>query len=396
MYHSHDDPIIPLVNIGFEPSAFRLAARHLIHYTTLNLLPSVQISPATFRIPCSAPVLPHCFVLSLSLSLSHSARLGKRKCSGGLKPLRVPELVRFCAAGIVTSRVTRRVIVCRHTTASRNALVMIARRRHIGNTFHTTSANLLDFFIPQKWPVSVANSAATEPSKQDVVADDLQTPLLRGLFSAEENLATSRKKYSIDNHENINSDAIITIVERRRLIQKCDQWRLLTQTSQTVENTTQGLQKQDSAESHGIAGSGKHSGVGAGVAEWLACSPSPNAYRVHSPAGSPDFGKWKSCRTMPLVGGFSRGSPVSPSTSFRRRSIFTSITLIGSRDLAVKSRPNLFTVKVNISVGEIVFIFFFIHLAVRGHARWNSPAVVFADRLAGSKSAVAWWVEEGV
>ncbi|KAJ8871731.1 hypothetical protein PR048_028067 [Dryococelus australis] len=48
-------------------------------------------------------------------------------------------------------------------------------------------------------------------------------------------------------------------------------------------------------------------------------------------------------RTMPLVGGFSRGSPVSPSPSFRRRSIFTSITLIGSQDLAVKSRPNLFT-----------------------------------------------------
>ncbi|KAJ8873698.1 hypothetical protein PR048_024530 [Dryococelus australis] len=62
-----------------------------------------------------------------------------------------------------------------------------------------------------------------------------------------------------------------------------------------------------------------------------------------SPAGSPDFRKWESCRTMPLVGGFSRGSPVSPTPSFRRRSIFTSITLIGSQDLAVKSRPNLFT-----------------------------------------------------
>ncbi|KAJ8871720.1 hypothetical protein PR048_028053 [Dryococelus australis] len=67
------------------------------------------------------------------------------------------------------------------------------------------------------------------------------------------------------------------------------------------------------------------------------------ANRVQSPAGSPDFRKWESCRTMPLVGGFPRGSPVSPAPLFRCRSIFTSITLIGSEDLAVKSRPNIFT-----------------------------------------------------
>ncbi|KAJ8898073.1 hypothetical protein PR048_003433 [Dryococelus australis] len=41
------------------------------------------------------------------------------------------------------------------------------------------------------------------------------------------------------------------------------------------------------------------------------------------------------------VGGFFRGSPVSPALSFRRCSILTSITLIGSQDLAVKSLPNL-------------------------------------------------------
>ncbi|KAJ8865875.1 hypothetical protein PR048_033398 [Dryococelus australis] len=64
---------------------------------------------------------------------------------------------------------------------------------------------------------------------------------------------------------------------------------------------------------------------------------------VQSQAGSPDFRKWESCRTMPLVGGFSRGFPVSPTPSFRRCSIFTSITLIGSRDLGVKSHLNLFT-----------------------------------------------------
>ncbi|KAJ8893902.1 hypothetical protein PR048_006503 [Dryococelus australis] len=39
----------------------------------------------------------------------------------------------------------------------------------------------------------------------------------------------------------------------------------------------------------------------------------------------------------------SRGSPASPTPSFRRRSIVTSITLIGSQDLAVKSHPNPFT-----------------------------------------------------
>ncbi|KAJ8866781.1 hypothetical protein PR048_032642 [Dryococelus australis] len=83
--------------------------------------------------------------------------------------------------------------------------------------------------------------------------------------------------------------------------------------------------------------------VGAAVAERLARSPPTKANRARSPAVSPDFRKWESCWTMPLVGGFSRGSTVSPAPSFRRRTIFPSITLIGSQDLAVKSRPNIFT-----------------------------------------------------
>ncbi|KAJ8881111.1 hypothetical protein PR048_017584 [Dryococelus australis] len=53
---------------------------------------------------------------------------------------------------------------------------------------------------------------------------------------------------------------------------------------------------------------------------------------------TPDFRTWESCRTMPLVGGFSRGSPVSLTLSIRRCSISISITLIGSQDLDVKSR----------------------------------------------------------
>ncbi|KAJ8870679.1 hypothetical protein PR048_029703 [Dryococelus australis] len=40
----------------------------------------------------------------------------------------------------------------------------------------------------------------------------------------------------------------------------------------------------------------------------------------------PDFRTWESCRTMPLVGGFSQGSPVvSPALSFRRCSMLTSL-----------------------------------------------------------------------
>ncbi|KAJ8883376.1 hypothetical protein PR048_015219 [Dryococelus australis] len=69
--------------------------------------------------------------------------------------------------------------------------------------------------------------------------------------------------------------------------------------------------------------------------------------------GEPGFRKWESCRTMPLVGGFSRGSPVFPAPSFLRRSIFTSITLISSEDLAVKSRLYLFTHSLNPSLRGI-------------------------------------------
>ncbi|KAJ8876250.1 hypothetical protein PR048_024160 [Dryococelus australis] len=71
----------------------------------------------------------------------------------------------------------------------------------------------------------------------------------------------------------------------------------------------------------------------------LACSPPGKADRVQSLTGSlPDSRMWESCRTMPLVGGFSRGYPVSPTLSFLSCSILTPNTLIGSQDLAVKSR----------------------------------------------------------
>ncbi|KAJ8884273.1 hypothetical protein PR048_016130 [Dryococelus australis] len=58
---------------------------------------------------------------------------------------------------------------------------------------------------------------------------------------------------------------------------------------------------------------------------------------------TPDFRMWESCQTMLLASGFSLRSPVSPTLSFRHCSILTSITLICSQDLDVKSHPNLFT-----------------------------------------------------
>ncbi|KAJ8869844.1 hypothetical protein PR048_028853 [Dryococelus australis] len=55
---------------------------------------------------------------------------------------------------------------------------------------------------------------------------------------------------------------------------------------------------------------------------------------------TPDFRMWESCWMMPSVGGFSWGPLISPTISFRRCSILTSITFIGSQDLDVKSRPH--------------------------------------------------------
>ncbi|KAJ8869147.1 hypothetical protein PR048_030715 [Dryococelus australis] len=59
---------------------------------------------------------------------------------------------------------------------------------------------------------------------------------------------------------------------------------------------------------------------GAEVAKPLDCSSFTKANRVQSPAGPlPDLRKWESCRTMTLVGGFLKGSPVSPVLPFRRK-----------------------------------------------------------------------------
>ncbi|KAJ8875873.1 hypothetical protein PR048_023780 [Dryococelus australis] len=65
--------------------------------------------------------------------------------------------------------------------------------------------------------------------------------------------------------------------------------------------------------------------IGAAVAQWLGLSPPTTAIRIQYPAGSlPDFRMWESCWTIPLAGGFSRGTPVSPALAFQRRSILGS------------------------------------------------------------------------
>ncbi|KAJ8872515.1 hypothetical protein PR048_026121 [Dryococelus australis] len=88
----------------------------------------------------------------------------------------------------------------------------------------------------------------------------------------------------------------------------------------------------------GANGGAPECNSGEAVTERLTRSHPTKANRVQSPAGSPDFRMWESCRTMALVGESSRGSPVSLAFSLRRCFILTTIALIGSQYLAVKSR----------------------------------------------------------
>ncbi|KAJ8875154.1 hypothetical protein PR048_023047 [Dryococelus australis] len=67
----------------------------------------------------------------------------------------------------------------------------------------------------------------------------------------------------------------------------------------------------------------------------LARSPPTKAIRARSPAGPLRiFASGNRAGRCRWSGWLSRGSPVSPAPSFQRRAIFTSITLIGSQDLA--------------------------------------------------------------
>ncbi|KAJ8875579.1 hypothetical protein PR048_023475 [Dryococelus australis] len=73
-----------------------------------------------------------------------------------------------------------------------------------------------------------------------------------------------------------------------------------------------------------------------------ACLP-PMRSGLNPRLGHSGFSRVRMCWTMPLVGGFPRGSPVFPALSIRRCSILTLIARIGSHDLDDRSRRNLFT-----------------------------------------------------
>ncbi|KAJ8888565.1 hypothetical protein PR048_008056 [Dryococelus australis] len=80
-----------------------------------------------------------------------------------------------------------------------------------------------------------------------------------------------------------------------------------------------------------------------GVPKWLDYSPHTYVNRVRFSTGSlPDFRTGEPCRTMPLVGGFSRGSPVTPTLSLWRCSILISLQPHWL-DLEVKSQISSLT-----------------------------------------------------
>ncbi|KAJ8866705.1 hypothetical protein PR048_032566 [Dryococelus australis] len=83
-----------------------------------------------------------------------------------------------------------------------------------------------------------------------------------------------------------------------------------------------------------------HIRPGAAVAERLDCSPPTMANGIQPRSGhSRIFASGNRAGRLPLVGGFSRGSLVSPAPSFWRCSILNLITLIGYQDLDTARLP---------------------------------------------------------
>ncbi|KAJ8874223.1 hypothetical protein PR048_025065 [Dryococelus australis] len=80
------------------------------------------------------------------------------------------------------------------------------------------------------------------------------------------------------------------------------------------------------------------SNLGAAVAERLTCSPPTKANMSF-----PGLRKWESWRMTPLAGVFSRGSPVTTPLYSGAAPFSPHFTLLGFRDLVVKSRPNIST-----------------------------------------------------
>ncbi|KAJ8876125.1 hypothetical protein PR048_024034 [Dryococelus australis] len=84
------------------------------------------------------------------------------------------------------------------------------------------------------------------------------------------------------------------------------------------------------------------------MAERLPCSPPTKVNRIQSPAGSLlDFRMWGSCRTISLVGGFSRGSTFSPpfhsgAAQYTPQSPSSAFTTSLLRADQIASRPHQF------------------------------------------------------
>ncbi|KAJ8878859.1 hypothetical protein PR048_019448 [Dryococelus australis] len=92
---------------------------------------------------------------------------------------------------------------------------------------------------------------------------------------------------------------------------------------------------------------------GVAVVERLDCSPLTKANRFHSPAGSlPYFRKWESFQTTPLIGGFSRGSPIPSVLAFRAAPFSLHLTLIGSPNLVDKIDVKHVYTEVDFAIGS--------------------------------------------
>ncbi|KAJ8868948.1 hypothetical protein PR048_030489 [Dryococelus australis] len=75
---------------------------------------------------------------------------------------------------------------------------------------------------------------------------------------------------------------------------------------------------------------------------------------VQSPAGSPDFREWESCRTVPLVGGFSWGSPGFQKWSFYRERPIATDTALDKRGF--KSREQSLFYRLGNTEIEFIFL----------------------------------------
>ncbi|KAJ8884207.1 hypothetical protein PR048_016064 [Dryococelus australis] len=96
------------------------------------------------------------------------------------------------------------------------------------------------------------------------------------------------------------------------------------------------------------------------------------------------FRMWESCRTIPVAGEFSRGSPTPSVLAFRRCSILTCFTLIGSQDLDVKSRtiPPLSTPRQDVRSNKL-FAYLPRQCTLLGCVRFDFSAIKYVETTYG-------------